>query len=107
HMVADPVHQLPPIAPIDPEQPQLFTGTAEPGAEEPGARRVRDGGRRDEPGHQESQRLNQQMAFAPFDIFAFVIATLPSQFCGLNALTVDAARRRVLVTPRLLAYLGA
>ena len=105
-MVAHPCHQLPPVAPIDPEQPQLFTGIAEPGEEETGASRVRDRGRRDEHGHQESQRINQQMAFAPFDVFAFVIAAFASEFRRLDALAVDAARRRGLVTPRLLAYLG-
>ena len=77
-MVAHPVHQLSPIASIDPEQPQLFTGTAEPGEEETGTRRVRDTGRRDEHGQQESQRLNQQMAFAPLDVFAFVVAAFAS-----------------------------
>jgi hypothetical protein len=41
------------------------------------------------------------MAFASFDVFPLVVAVLPSQFCGLNALTVDAARRRVLVTAHL------
>jgi hypothetical protein len=41
------------------------------------------------------------MAFASFDVFPFIVAVLPSQFCGLDALTVDAARRRVLVTARL------
>src|SRR5215813_10794274 len=107
HMVAHPFHQLPPVAPIDPEQPQLFTGTAAPGEEETGASRVRDRGRRDEHGHQESQRINQQMALTPFDVFAFVVAAFASEFRGLDALAVDAARRRVLVTPRLLAYLGA
>ena len=107
HMVAHPFHQLPPVAPIDPEQPQLFTGTAAPGEEETGASRVRDGGRRDEHSHQEAQRINQQMAFAPFDVFAFVLAAFASEFRGLDALAVDAARRRVLMTPCLRAYLSA
>src|SRR5215471_15656294 len=94
-MMAHPVHQLPPIAPIDPEQPHLFTGTAEPGEEETGASRVRDGGCRDEYGHQESQRINQQMAFTPFDVFACVVATFAAECRGLDALAVDAARRGV------------
>src|SRR5262245_51097599 len=106
-MVAYPVHQLPPIGPIDPEQSQLFTGAAQPGEEEPGPRRVRDGGSRDDHGHQEPQRIDQQMPFAPFDIFAFVRAALPSQFRGFDALAVDTARRRVFVPSRLLAHLGA
>ena len=47
------------------------------------------------------------MALAPFDVFAFVIAAFASECSGLDTLAVDAARRWVRVTPRLLAYLGA
>ncbi len=42
-----------------------------------------------------------------FDVFALVVATLSAQFRGLDALTINAARRRVLVTARLLAHPGA
>ena len=35
-MLGDPLYQLPPIGPVDPEQPQLFTGPAEPGKEQAG-----------------------------------------------------------------------
>jgi len=106
-MVAHPCHQRPPIAPLDPEPPQLFTGTAEPCEEKTGSSRVGDRGSRDAHGHQEPQRINQQMAFAPFDVFAVVVAAFASEFCRLDALAVDAARRRMLVTPCLLAHPGA
>jgi hypothetical protein len=46
------------------------------------------------------------MAFASFDVFALVIATLSAQFRGLDALAVETTRCRVLVTPRLPAHLG-
>ena len=105
-MVVHPVYQLPPIAPIDPEQPQLVTSPAEPGEEETGASRVRDGGRRDDHGHQESQRIHYPMVLAPCDVFACVIAAFASECCGLDALAVDAARRWVLVTPCLLGAPG-
>src|SRR4029450_10361919 len=106
-MLAHPVSQLSPIGPIDPEQAQLFTGAAELGEEETSPRRVGDGGGGDDHRHQEPQRIDQQMAFAPFDVFAFVVAALPSKLRGLDALTVEAAGRRVLVTARLLAHPGA
>jgi hypothetical protein len=35
-MLASPVHQRPPIPPINPKSAQLFTGAAKPGAEETG-----------------------------------------------------------------------
>src|SRR5215470_13539505 len=107
HMGAHPFHQWPPVAPIAPEQPQLFTGPAEPGEEETGASRVSDRGRRDAHGHQESQRINQQRALTPFAVLALVVAAFASEVRGLAALAVATARRRGLVTPRLLAYLGA
>ena len=105
--VAHPVHQLPPLASSAPEPPQLFPGTAEPGAEETGPRRVRDGGRRAEPGPQESPRSNPQRAVAPWDVWAFVVAAVASAVRALDAGAVAAARRWGLVTPRLLADLGA
>jgi len=106
-MLAPPVYHLPPIASIDPQPPQLFTGAAEPCDETTRPRRIGDRGGRHAHSHQAPQRSDQQMALPPFDVFAFVVATLPSQFCGLDALAVEPARRWVLVTPCLLAHLGA
>ena len=106
-MLAHPVSQLSPLGPIDPEQAQLCTGAAELGEEETSPRRVGDGGGGDAHRHQEPQRIDQQRAFAPFDVFAFVVAAFASKFCRLDALAVEAACRRVLVTPRLLTHLGA
>src|SRR5262245_13738022 len=47
------------------------------------------------------------MPFAPFNVFAFVVAALPAQFHGFDALAVDTARRGMFVTSCLLAHLGA
>jgi hypothetical protein len=60
-------------------------------------------GCRDEHRHHETERIDQQVAFAPFDLFAALVATLAPQFRGLDALTVQAPCRRVLMTPHLLA----
>src|SRR5215470_13653223 len=106
-MLGDPVHQLPAIRPIHPEQPQLFTGATEACAEETGPRRIGDRSGCDDHGHQEPQGIDQQMAFPPFDVFAFVVAALPSQFRGLDALAVETARRGVLMASGLLTHLGA
>src|SRR4029434_8154682 len=106
-MLGDPFHQLPSIRTINPDQPQLFTGATESCEEETGPSRIRDRSGCDDHGHQEPQGIDQQMAFPPFDVFAFVVATLPSQFGGLDAVAVETARRWVLVTPCLLAHLGA
>jgi len=105
--VAHPCHQLSPIAPIDPEQPQLCTGAAESRKAQAGPRWVGDRGGRDKHGHQEPERIDQQRAFAPFDVFALVVAALPSQFRGLDALTVETAGRGMFVAPGLLAPVGA
>src|SRR5262245_8317670 len=47
------------------------------------------------------------MAFTPLDIFPVVVAALPAQFRSLDALAIETACRRVLMTPCLLAYWGA
>ena len=105
-MLAHLLDQLAAIGAIDPEQPQLFTGAAEPRKEQAGPRGVGHGGCRDQHGHQEPQRIDEEMPFAPFDVFAFVVAAFPSQFRGLDALAIKAAGRGMFVAPSLLAHLG-
>ncbi len=87
-MLGDPCHQLPTRGPIDPEEPQLFTGTAKPGKAEARPSGVGHGGRRH------------------FDIFAFVVAAFASQLGGRDALAVEAAGRGMFVAPSLLVHLG-
>jgi hypothetical protein len=105
-MLGDPCHQLPTRGPIDPEEPQLFTGTAKPGKAEARPSGVGHGGRRHDDGHQEPKGSDQQMTLAPFDIFAFVVAAFASQLGGRDALAVEAAGRGMFVAPSLLVYLG-
>ena len=105
-MLAHPVDQLAAIGAIDPEQPQLFTGTAKPGEEEARPSGVGHGGRRHDDGHQEPKGSDQQMTLAPFDIFAFVVAAFASQLGGLDALAVEAAGRGMFVAPSLPAHVG-
>src|SRR5215831_17479464 len=106
-MLGDPFHQLPSIRAINPDQPELFTGAPESCEEETGPSRIGDRSRCDYHSHQEPQRIDQQMAFTPFDVFAFVVAALPSQFRGFDALAVEAARREVFMASCLLTHLGA
>ena len=106
-MLGDPVHQLSAIRPINPEQPQLFTGAPESCEEEMGPRRIGDRSGCDDHGQQEPQGIDHQMAFPPFDVFAFVVAALPSQFRGFDALAVETARRGVRMASGLLTPLGA
>src|SRR5215471_14041506 len=46
------------------------------------------------------------MPFAAFHLFPTIIAPLPAQFRRLDALTIEAARRRVLMTACFLAHPG-
>ena len=101
-----PTRQLPTIGPIDPDQPELFTRPAEPGEEETRPSRVRHRGRCDDHGQHEPQRIDQQMAFAPFDLFAAIVTTLPAQLRGLDALAIQTAGGGVFVVALLLAHLG-
>jgi hypothetical protein len=106
-MLAHPLDPWPAIGSIDPDQASLFTRPAEPRKEEPGACGVRHRRGRDEHGHEEPQRLDEEMPFAALHLFPALVAPLPAQFCGLDALTVEAARRGVLVAARCLAHLSA
>src|SRR5215475_13600469 len=106
-MLAHPCHQLPPIGPSDPEQTQLFTGPAASGQEQARPSRVRHRGGRDDEGQEESQRIHQDMPFAAFDIFAFIVAPLAPECGRLPTLAIEAASGGVFVASCLLAYLGA
>ncbi len=107
HMLGHPVHQLPTIRAVDPNQAQLFTGPAELGKKQPCPRRVRDRGGCDHHQQEEAQRIDQDVAFPAFDVFPFVVAAFASHLGGLDALTVKTARRGVFMTAFLLAYLRA
>jgi hypothetical protein len=106
-MLAHPFHQLSPIAPLNPEQPQFFTGAAEPCTQQAGPSGVGHRSGRDQYGHQEAQGINQQRALAPFAVFAFVVAAFPAQCHGLDTVAIEAASRGMFVAPSLLAHLGA
>ena len=77
-MAGDPPDQVPTIGPIDPDQPELLTRAPEPGQEETRPSGVGYGGCRDEHSQDEPQRINQQVAFAAFDLFAAVVPTRPA-----------------------------
>ena len=106
-MLGHPLHQLPTIGAVDPDQPELFTGPAEPRKEETCSRRVRHRGGRDNHGHEEPERIDEEMPFAAFHLFTAIVAALPSELRGLDALAVETASCWVLVAPSLLAHLGA
>lgn len=78
HMLRHPLDELPTIGPIAPDQSQLFTRPAAPGKQESDPLRIRHRSRRDDDEQHEAQRVNQDMAFAPVDLFAFVIAAFAS-----------------------------
>src|SRR5262245_43037507 len=105
-MWAPPLDQLPAIGSIDPDHASLFTRPAEPRKEEPGARGVRHRSGRDDHGHEEPQRIDAERRVAAFYLFPAIVAPLPAQFCGLDALTVEAARGGVLRATRFLAHPG-
>jgi len=106
-MLAHPVSQRPPLGSLAPEPSPLFTGATQPGEEETRPSRVGDRGGRDEHGQQEAQGLDPHRALPPCDVFPGVVAALPAQFRGLAALASETASRRGLMTPGLLAHVGA
>jgi len=104
--VADPCHQLSALGPLHPEPPPLFTGAAQPCAEQTGPCRVGDRGGGDASRHQEPQRVDHHLALASCDVFALVVATRAAPCRGLDAWAGETPCRRVLGTPRLAAPWG-
>jgi hypothetical protein len=107
HMLAAPFHQLASLRAINPEQPQLFPGATAPCQAQAGPCWVGHRSGRDDHDQQEPQRIDHQMACAPLDVFAFIVAALSAQCCRLDPLAVETARCGMFVAPRLLAHLGA
>src|SRR5919199_2844012 len=105
-MLPHPLDQVPAIGPTDQDKAKLLPPPAEPRKEEPGPCGVRYRSGRDEHGHEGPQRIDEEMSFAAFHLFTTIIAPLPAQLRGLDALTVEAARRGVLVAALFLAHTG-
>src|SRR5262245_5058002 len=106
-MQQDPSHQLPPIIAINPEAAQFLAAPAQPLKQQSSPSRVRNRGGSDNDGQQQAQGIDQQMSFAPVDLFALVIAPNTGDLSGFDALAVQTAGGRVLVTPRLSSNLGS
>jgi hypothetical protein len=106
-LLGAPLHQLPALGPLDPEQAELFAGPTPPGTEAPGARWIghRSGG--DDHGHEHAHGIDQEGSCAACALFSPGVAPRPTQCRRLDALAVEAASRGVFVAPRWLASLGA
>src|SRR5262245_19761206 len=106
-MQQNPSHQLTPIIAVNPEAAQFLAAPAQPLKQEPSPSRVRNRSGSDNDGQQQAQGIDQQMSFAPIDLFALVIAPDTGDLSGFDALAIQTARGRVLVTPPLSSHLGA
>ncbi len=106
-MIRDPVHQLAPIGAIHPELAQFLACAVQLLEEQPRTGWVRERGSGHNHHQQQAQRIDQEVALAPHDIFALVVAPLAGHLRGLDTLAVDAARRRMLMAPGTAADLGA
>jgi hypothetical protein len=106
-MLGAPRDQLPTRGPVDPEQPQLFTGPAEPSKEQARPRRVGDRGGRPDHGQQEPQCIAEQMSCAALALFPTIVAACSTPCGGLDTVAVQRPRSGMLVPAFLLAYPGA
>ena len=106
-MLGHPRHEVPTIAPLNPDPAQLFTGATEPRTEEPCPRGGRHGGGCDANSPKEPERINAEMPVPAFALFAALIAALPAQCRGLDALAVPTACGGLCVAARFLAPAGA
>ncbi len=105
-MQDDPFQQATAIGAIDPDEPQLFTGTRHALEQLSGAFRIRKGGSSHNDDQEEAHGIDQDMALATFDMLACIVAAFTRPLRGLDALAVHRSSRGVLMTTSTLAYLS-
>lgn len=93
-----PCEQMTAIGSLDPDATELFAGSPQALEEQPGTCCVGYARRCDNHGHQQTQRVHQDMAFATCDVFARVIATDTRSLGRFHALAVQGTCGRMLVT---------
>src|SRR5947209_4001870 len=106
-MLSHPTYQSTTIAAINPKQAKLFAPSTQPLKDETRAITFlhRGGGNDDQ--QQQPQRVNQQVALAPLDMFGCIVAANAFDFSGLNALAIQTTGGRMLVASGLLTHLSA
>src|SRR5437588_11849806 len=104
-MLLNPTDQSAPIAAIDPDEAQFLTPATQSMEDEACAVTLLHRGGRDHDQQQQAERVHQQMALAPLNLFSCVIAADAFNFSGLDALRVQTPGGRMLVSPALLTHL--
>lgn len=104
-IISHPLQELAAITTVHPDEPQLLAGAAQVRKQETGSIPVLDRGSGDNHRQQQSHRVHQDMTFRAIDLLACIIPSSAAERCRLDTLTVKAASRRMLVTPRTLSYL--
>lgn len=105
--VCNPIEELASIAAINPDQTQFFAGAWQPREQQPSAVPILDCSGSDNDCHEQAQRIDEQMAFASVDLFAFVVATNTCDGGRFDTLAIQTTSRRMLVPPGATPYFGS
>jgi len=105
-MLAHPRQQLAAIGAIDPDPPQLLAVTTQALKQQPCAFGIGDRGGRHNHRQEQAHRVDQQMPFATFDLFATVVAAHPAHRGGLDTLAIQTAGSWVLMPASTPTYCG-
>jgi hypothetical protein len=106
-MLQDPSDQLATIGAIDPDAPQFLGRAAQAPDQQTRPCCIRERGGRDHHDDNQTHRVDQEMPFAPRDLFARILAAQTWSGTRLQALSVQAASRGVLMASGLATDLGA
>ncbi|KPV54799.1 hypothetical protein SE17_01495 [Kouleothrix aurantiaca] len=96
-MLAHPVKQLAAIGAINPDTTQLLARSAHSLEQLARTFGIRNRGSRDDHRQHQTERVNQQVAFATLHHLAVVKAALAAHACGFDTLAVQTACRRMFV----------
>ena len=106
-MLYHPLDQLATIRAIYPDQRQLFACATHTCKQQSRTRRVGYRCRCDHDDQHQAQCVHQQVALASVDVFAFVIATHSWYRASFDALAVQTASSRMLVTTGFASHSSA
>src|ERR1700753_1467494 len=100
-MRLNPTDQGAAIAAINPDEAQFLATATQPLENEPRPVTLLDRSGSDNNQQKQAERINQQMALAPFDLLVPILASSAFNLSAFDALRVKAASRRMLVASGL------
>ncbi len=105
-MEQDPVEQVTAIGAIHPDAAQFLAGSPQAFEQAFGSGRIGKCCSGDQHGHQQAERVNQNLPLASFHVFAGIVATFKSSLARFDALAIQSSCRRVFMATGTLSHLS-